>query len=194
MCLRACAKYSSKDETRSSDRPLYRCPMAVKTSWLRDVARFCLLRTSLAGLHWVQLPTRKSSCVKARGIPTAAYQVLHLLTEVGYPPPRQGIPWLGYPHPGLTGGYPPVRVPPVQVWRGVPWPPHRGTLPLGYHPWLDLAWVPPPPPPGPGLGTPPPPPQVWTDKQSETITSRLVLRTRSVTSRCLCTKVIDGNV
>ena len=56
--------------------------------------------------------TRKSSCVNARGIPTAAYQVLHVLTEVGYPPvgvpPHQGTPCpgltggtLGTPHPGL---------------------------------------------------------------------------------------------
>ena len=29
--------------------------------------------------------TRKSSCVNARGIWTAAYQVVHLLPEVGYP-------------------------------------------------------------------------------------------------------------
>ena len=29
--------------------------------------------------------TRKSSCVNARGIPTAAYQILHLFPQVGYP-------------------------------------------------------------------------------------------------------------
>ena len=42
--------------------------------------------------------------------------------------------------------------------------------------WLDLARVPP------QLDLTRVPPQVWTDKQSETITSRLVdlLRTRSV--------------
>ena len=104
--------------------------------------------------------------MNARGIPTAAYQVLHLLPEVGYPP--TGVP----PHPGLMGGYPSWGIP----HQGIP---HQGTPPpsqvqwgvpeMGYPPpsWLDLAGV-------------PPLPQVWTDKQSETITSRLVLRTRSV--------------
>ena len=70
------------------------------------------------------LKTRKSSCVNARGIPTAAYQVL---PEGGYPPPGQ-VQWGGYlrpeveypqsggyPQPGLTGvsevGYPQQRVP-----------------------------------------------------------------------------------
>ena len=50
--------------------------------------------------------TRKSSCVNARGIPTAAYQVL---LEMGYPPPQ----------PGLTGGGGGTRggVPPSQVWQ-----------------------------------------------------------------------------
>ena len=38
--------------------------------------------------------TRKSSCVNARGIPPAAYQVLHLLS----------YPRVGYPHPDLAGG------------------------------------------------------------------------------------------
>ena len=50
--------------------------------------------------------TRKSSCVNARGIPTAAYQVLHLLPEVGYPP-------LEYPPSQVWEGYPPS-----QVWQG----------------------------------------------------------------------------
>ena len=61
--------------------------------------------------------TRKSSCVNARGIPTAAYQVLHLLPEVGYPPP----PPQGY-HPARSDGggvpevgYPQQRYPPGQV-------------------------------------------------------------------------------
>ena len=92
--------------------------------------------------------TRKSSCVlNARGIPTAAYQVL----------PRWGTPLLGYPLPGLMGGYlrwgtpqpglmggtpevgyPPIRVwlegtqggvPPSQVWQGVPKVQYS---PLGY--------------------------------------------------------------
>ena len=76
--------------------------------------------------HLKNTNTRKSSCVKARGIPTAAYQALHLLSC------RGGLPRLGYPPP------------------------------------LGWTW----------LGYPPPP--VWTDKQSENITSRLVLGTRSV--------------
>ena len=69
--------------------------------------------------------------MNARGIPTAAYQVLHLLPEVGYPLARSngegtqgGVPPLAYPcqvppQPGLTwgtrGGVPPSGSP------------HRGT-------------------------------------------------------------------
>ena len=49
--------------------------------------------------------TRTSSCVNARGIPTAAYQVLHLLPEVGYPPGR------GAPRPDLMEGVPKVGYP-----------------------------------------------------------------------------------
>ena len=103
------------------------------------------------------------------------------LTRGGVPPwpglMGEGVPKVGYPlgqgtpWPGLTGGlpevgYPPVRVPP---WPGLMgWYPTAGT-PLWGTPQLA----------GPGWGTPPPP-QVWTDKQSETITFPLVLRTRSV--------------
>ena len=137
--------------------------------------------------------TRKSSCVNARGIPTAAYQVLHLLLEVGYPPagvlpPGQsngGYPRWGTPQPGLMegstqGGVPPGRGTPQSGLMGVPkvGTPSRGT------PWPGLVggtWGgyplagEPPPPPGPGLGTPPsgpgrgtPPPRCgqtdgWTD-------------------------------
>ena len=62
--------------------------------------------------------TRKSSCVHARGIPTAAYQVLlGGVPPIGVPP-EEGYPSSGYPPPG----------------------PGWGTLP-----WLDLAGVPPPP-------------------------------------------------
>ena len=100
--------------------------------------------------------TRKSSCVNARGIPTATYEVLH--PRWGTPPvgvapwpglmgggyPRWGTPHRGTPQPGLMGGY--LRwgtsgrgTPyPHQVWWGVPgvgycpWqgypPPSRGTL------------------------------------------------------------------
>ena len=102
---------------------------------------------------------RKSSCVNARGILTAAYQVLHLLPEVGhlarsdwgggYPrqgtTPSRGTPsqvwWWGTP----CQGYSPSRVPPSrvspspgQVWQGGTWggvTPSRVPLP---HLDLDL--------------------------------------------------------
>ena len=125
-----------------------------------------------------------------------AYQVLHLIPEVGYPSSRgtpwpglMGVPKVGYPPvrsdrgyqggvpPGLTGGLPKVGHPPA---GGTPQPGPTG----GYPRWgTPLAGY---PPGGPGRGTPPTwtwpgyPPQVWTYKQSETITSRLVLRKRSV--------------
>ena len=97
-------------------------------------------------LMWNHPRTRKSSCVNARGIPTAAYQVL-----LGGVPPHWGTPcqvqW------GDTwGGVPPVGYPPSQVWQGgtrggAPPPgPDWGT-PLnlaGVRPWLDLARVTPP--------------------------------------------------
>ena len=59
--------------------------------------------------------TRKSSCVNARGIPPAAYQVLAMLGRGGVPHPQSG----GYPVPGL-GGYP------VPGLVGVPHPRSRG--------------------------------------------------------------------
>ena len=57
--------------------------------------------------------TRKFSCVNARGIPTAAYQVLHLLS--------------------CTGGGTPCHTwgTPIWTWWGVP--------PPGIHPCLDLV-------------------------------------------------------
>ena len=102
--------------------------------------------------------------MNARGIPTAAYQVL---PRWGTPPP------LGYsPCPGSTGGY--LRWGTPTPRQGTAWPgqtggvpkvgyPHQGTphqvqpggyprwgTPswnwLGYPPHLDLAGVPPPPP------------------------------------------------
>ena len=99
-----------------------------------------------------EIRTRKSSCVNARGIPTAPYLVLYLLPKVGYPPPGRGTPlarcdWggvpevgyppLGYPRPGVTGG----------GWGYLRWgtPPRAG--PGWGTPRLDLAGVPPPPPP-----------------------------------------------
>ena len=97
--------------------------------------------------------TGKSSCVNARGIPTPAYQVLHLLPEVGYP--LAGVP----PWPGLMGGtqggVPQQGYPPARSDGGLPlagvclarsdgergylgWgiPPGRGT------PWPGLMGVP----------------------------------------------------
>ena len=65
------------------------------------------------------IKTRKSSCVNARGIPTAAYHVLHLLTKVGYPSIQVQLggtpPWVpqsGYPPLGTLVGVPPVRLTP----------------------------------------------------------------------------------
>ena len=89
--------------------------------------------------------------MNARGILTAAYQVLHLLAEVGYPPagvppwpglmgvPEVGYPLAevppqqGYPQPGLMG-VPKVGYPPSQVRWGVPkvgYPPQQGYPPPG---------------------------------------------------------------
>ena len=117
----------------------------------------------------------------------------------GVPPPTRSdggggrLPDVGHPPVRV----PLVRVPPVQVWQGGVQVGH----PRSYPPpgWLDLAGYPPslarsdrgggggylrwyPPPSWLDLARypPSPPPQVWTDKQSETITSHLVLRTRSV--------------
>ena len=50
--------------------------------------------------------TRKSSCMNARGIPIAAYQVLHMLSYprgggVGALAGGVGGRYLGVPHPGL---------------------------------------------------------------------------------------------
>ena len=98
------------------------------------------------------LITRESSCFGARGIPTAAYQVFHLLSCTGGTPclgdtptggvrhPCHGVPHLGYPpvRPG-QGGTPslPVGYPTSgtshQTWLGYP----------THHPHLDLAGVPP---------------------------------------------------
>ena len=108
-----------------------------------------------------KLLTRKSFCVNARGIPTAAYQVLHLLscrggggTHLGYPPIRPGR--------GVT----PSWVSPYQTWLGYPPPQHGWGTPLArsgrggpevvYAPagmGYPLAGGTPPPPAGPGQGT-----------------------------------------
>ena len=86
------------------------------------------------------------------------------VTQGGVPPIRvpparsdggtQGAPLLGYPRARSDGGYP--------RWCTPIGSPHQGMPKLA----------------GPGRGTPSL--QVWTDQQSETITSRLVLRTLSV--------------
>ena len=142
----------------------------------------------MGGLEYT-VKTRKSSCVNARGIPTAAYQVL--LGGVP-PPPSRGTPWpgpmrgtpqLGYPHraqwgvprvppirvppqPGLTGGLPPSPIG-VHSQPG----PTGGVPPLlglmGGH-WGYPHWGTSPPGPGwgtplpgPSWGTPPPPAWTW---------------------------------
>ena len=112
--------------------------------------------------------TRKSSCVNARGIPTAAYQVLHGLScpggwGPGYHPPQSDL--TGVPLSDLPG-IPPLppqldlaRGTPHQTWAGYPPSPSdlarlsspsdlAGVRPhqtwLGYPPPSDLAGVPPP--------------------------------------------------
>ena len=103
---------------------------------------------------------RKSSCVNARGIPTAAYQVLHLLscTGGGYPCLRV------YPIPGRGGG----GVPPIWTWPVVsPGQVEYPSLPAGpgwgTPPPCQLGY--PPPTAGPGQGTPGQVgyPSLWTD-------------------------------
>ena len=120
--------------------------------------------------------TRKSSCVNARGIPTAVYQVLHMLSY-----PGGYLPWLGEGYlPWPRGTY--LGVPPILTWLGegyLPWlgvgnPPPiltwlEGTVPTlagGYLPWYRYpsptkvgtppAKVGTPLPSGPVQGTPPP--------------------------------------
>ena len=113
---------------------------------------------SISQISLIIQKTRKSSCVNARGISTAVYQVLldGAPPPPGYPLARshRGVPEVGYP-----------QVPPGQVWWGVPkvgYPPARsdggtqgGAPPVGLPPpsgtpppvavsaqELDLAWVP----------------------------------------------------
>ena len=131
---------------------------------------FCIFTSYSCAQNLIHKVTRKSSCVNARGIPTAAYQVLHLLscTRWGNPPPQSGLPppqpgptWgggyprRGTPQRGLTGGYPRWGTP-GQVWLG-------GYPQVGVPPMVEspLAGVPP------GWGTPHldltrvPPGHVW---------------------------------
>ena len=112
--------------------------------------------------------------------------------HLGYPPswPDQGVPHLRYPPTLDLAGVPP----PIWIWPGSPhWTwlgsppsgPGQGPPPSGpgQGPPVGPGWGTPPlnltrvpPSSGPGRGTPS---QVLTDKESENITSRLVLRTRS---------------
>ena len=79
---------------------------------------------------WISFHTkiRKSSCVNARAILTAAYQVL---PEVGYPPigvpptrSNGGVPEVGYNAP--CQGNPPAGVPPPPLWIWLGYPPPPG--------------------------------------------------------------------
>ena len=94
------------------------------------------------------ISTRKSSCVNARGIPTAAYQVLHLLSYPGggthpwwggggYPIPGQGGThrWLGNIK-SLVRGYPIPGIP-ILAWVGIPHPWPGGTPSLVSPSWPD---------------------------------------------------------
>ena len=148
-------------------------PSKIKLEWWHWTALILQWKTTR---HQVHIITRKSSCMNARGIPTVAYQVLHLLSCTwGGVPPGGGTPSLdggtlsldrGYPHPALDGGYPiparlvtPSQVPPL-AWpdQGVLHPYPGGTPWLGYphRTWLgtpyqtQLGY----PPIRPGQGTP----------------------------------------
>ena len=76
--------------------------------WLPDISlvNTWVLHVCLYVSCYYMVRTRKSSCVNARGIPIAAYQVLHLWAEVGYPPPA--VPPAGVPLARSDGGYPPA--------------------------------------------------------------------------------------
>ena len=100
--------------------------------------------------------TRKSSCVNARGIPPATYQVLHILSYPGgYPIPGWEVPHPGYPPiltwPGgtlpLDGGvgYPILGYPSPLFWpgQGVPYPWAGGReYPILGTPSPILTWPP----------------------------------------------------
>ena len=129
-------------------------------------ARKIILRISIETLKkgvlsevHTEKETRKPSCVNARGIPPAAYQVLTILGG-GVPHPRSR----GVPCP-RSGGYPITG-----LGKGVPHPRSRGgwgypqpDLGWGTLPWPDLGWGTPPgetwdgvsPPVRPGMGVPP---------------------------------------
>ena len=88
--------------------------------------------------------TRNSSCVNARGIPTAAYQVLRMLSPIpggtgvllwGTPSPV--LTWLGGTYLGWGGRY----LSPRLDMAGVP-PSPRLDLARGYLPWLGVGTYP----------------------------------------------------
>ena len=150
------------------------------------------------GLPWVGAPCQGGTpgrCPPTGGVPQAGAPLSG--GTPGRRPLPGGVPQAGAPLSGGTPGRRPLpggtpgRYPPAGGYPG--WaPPHLDLD--GYPPHLDLDGVPPcldldgvppcldldgvPPPPGPGWGTPPPqsagwvpPPQMWTDKQTENITS-----------------------
>ena len=85
----------------------------VRNESYSDVFWLSVHSSNVCAFEYILL-TRKSSCVNARGIPTAAYQVLHLLSYPGggYPMPGQGEVSPSWypppPHPDLAGdGVPP---------------------------------------------------------------------------------------
>ena len=100
----------------------------------------------LSGLSFKLAPitilARKSSCVNARGIPPATYQVFHLPSY-----PEEGVPhlWPGGTHlwmwgtSPLTGGYPSLDggTPSLWTWPGLPTPHPQlaGVTPLQV--WID---------------------------------------------------------
>ena len=147
--------------------------------WLWNQHKLTFFKIYQPVLHY----TRKSSCVNARGIPTAAYQVLlGGVPPHGVPPARSdggyqrwGTPQSGYPH---------QSTPPSQVW----WGDTQGGVPPSWYPTLGYPLPlagpglgnPPTPRPGPGSGTPPPPPGV---DRLKTLPSP-VLPTRPVKIEC----------
>ena len=99
----------------------HRKAFTILQSWLTDSSLNSVNSSNPVNL--IQNRTRKSFCVNARGIPTAAYQVLHL----GYPSgqvrwgyPRWGTPWQEYPQARSDGGGTRGEVPPGQVRWGYP--------------------------------------------------------------------------
>ena len=113
--------------------------------------------------------TRKSYCVNATGIPTAAYQVLHLLSCTGegvplwgVPHPCWGVPHLGYPiRPDQGWGTPPLPVgTPPQVPPQSDLVRERYPIPGGTSP--SWTWLGSPPPGWTRLGYP----LLWTERQT----------------------------